>query len=492
MEQQSPYIAAILSFDPIKEIHCLPEDIAWLEIRADKLPGYNPDKSKGLSYIYALRSKEHGGQYKGSSKERNHMLLEATVDYDLIELEADKDLSKEILLAIPPENRMIAWYGAPKSLEELREIRRQLMEIPARYYKIVPEARRSGEELAPLQLLKESETKNLIAYASGPIGLWTQIVAAYFDSPFVYGNLDEGSENYFSITQLIQDYALPSVHPIESLYGIVGNPVLKSLSPRLHNRTYLHSNFPGLFIPFHVESFDNFWTDIVQNKALHTLGLELKGLTTVSPYKEAALLKADLNQNSLTELVGSCNIVIHKDQQWIANTTDFYGVSTGLKELGISITDNKIAVIGCGGAGRTIAAGLLSAGASISLVNRGIERGENAAKLLGVEFQPLSNFDPMGFKVIINATPMGKMPVALPFDPQLLDNDAVVVDMAYGKTETLLIKKCMQLGIPSITGRLMLVLQVRRQFSLMTGRDMPLELAEYLADIKKQVEIVEQ
>jgi len=492
MKQQFTNISAVLFPDTAKGLPYLPKDIHWLEVRADELPEYKPERCVGKSFIYALRSKDSGGKYEGPSNERNQLLLEAAVDYDLIELEAGKDLSEDVLKGIPPEKRMIAWYGPSKSLEELYEIQCRLTKIPAKYYKIIPEASRSGEELAPLQLLKQSGLKNLIAYASGPIGLWSQIVAVCLGSPFVYGNLDNKSGSHFSVAQLIQDYRLPLVYPVQYLCGIVGNPVLGSLSPRLHNNAYLDTNFPGLFVPFHVESFDDFWTYIVQNKALHSLGLNLKGLTTVSPYKEAAFLKVDLNYNRLNQLVGACNIVLLSGDQWEGHTTDFYGVSAGLKKLGSSIINNKIAVIGCGGAGRTIAAGLQIKGGNVVLVNRSIKRGLNTANQFGLEFQPLATFNPAGYKVVVNATPSGKIPVTMPFDPTLLDNNTVVVDMAYNHTETLLMKKCRELGIACISGRQMLVLQVRRQFWMMTGRDMSLELAQKIAGADAQKAIVQQ
>ena len=47
------------------------------------------------------------------------------------------------------------------------------------------------------------------------------------------------------------------------LFGVVGNPVLHSLSPRLHNTAYRELGLPFLYLPFHVESFGDFWLEVI-------------------------------------------------------------------------------------------------------------------------------------------------------------------------------------------------------------------------------------
>ena len=92
-----------------------------------------------------------------------------------------------------------------------------------------------------------------------------------------------------TIPRLIRDYGLPAVMPIKQLFAIIGSPVFHSLSPRLHNAAYRAMNYPALFVPLHVESFDEFWQAVI-NQVLDSLGLPINGLTVASPHKEVALV----------------------------------------------------------------------------------------------------------------------------------------------------------------------------------------------------------
>ena len=61
------------------------------------------------------------------------------------------------------------------------------------------------------------------------------------------------------------------------LFGVVGNPVAHSLSPRIHNTAYRALGIPALYLPFHAESFGDFWLEVVENGVLETLGCRSGG-----------------------------------------------------------------------------------------------------------------------------------------------------------------------------------------------------------------------
>jgi len=79
--------------------------------------------------------------------------------------------------------------------------------------------------------------------------------------------------------------------------------------------------------------------------------------------------------------------------------------------------------------------------------------------------------------MIVNATPVGRENGDLPFKLKGLSEDAVIVDLVYGSNTTSLIANAVAGGRIAIDGREVLLLQVRRQFHMMTGHDMPVDLA---------------
>jgi 3-dehydroquinate dehydratase/shikimate dehydrogenase len=135
-------------------------------------------------------------------------------------------------------------------------------------------------------------------------------------------------------------------------------------------------------------------------------------------------------------------------------------------------------VIGCGGAGRAIAAALVASGAGVTLINRGAERGEHAAALLGLPYVPLREFDAEGYDIVVNATPVGRDTDEVPFQIERLNDDAVVIDLVYGARPTPLVDTTRARHQVAIDGRDVLVTQVRHQFRLMTGKEMSITLAQ--------------
>src|SRR5208283_2107928 len=180
-----------------------------------------------------------------------------------------------------------------------------------------------------LLLLKELRRRDLTAVCEGKAGFWSRVLAPYFGAPLVFGTLDHNHSDDScepSVRQLIEDYGFPVLHPLRELYGIVGNRVFQSLSPRLHNAGYRSLCHPALFLPFHVENFDDFWREIIESSALEPLGLAIKGLTIVSPHKEAAFAAA-ASRSPMACKAGASNIFLRRNGSWEAHTTDTESVA---------------------------------------------------------------------------------------------------------------------------------------------------------------------
>jgi 3-dehydroquinate dehydratase / shikimate dehydrogenase len=106
-------------------------------------------------------------------------------------------------------------------------------------------------------------------------------------------------------------------------------------------------------------------------------------------------------------------------------------------------------------------------------VNRGPGRGRRAARLLGLPFVLLSGFRAEGYSLIVNATPVGREDASMPFAIDHVARDAVVVDLVYSPEPTTLVRAASGRGVTVVDGREVLMVQVRRQFAMMTGRSMP-------------------
>jgi 3-dehydroquinate dehydratase/shikimate dehydrogenase len=465
----------------LAEIVELPESVRWLQWRADlagqgsasRLRSHFPGK-----LLYTLQSQRYGGGFAGSPAERHSRLLAATPDYDLLELEAETDLTPELLSAIPPHKRMISWSGPACDCVQLRRKFTELSTVPAHSYCLTVTAQKTSDGLQTLLFLKALGRDDVTAFAKGPFGLWSRLLSPFFGAAFLFGQtgLQTSLSGEPAINKLIADYGFPARRQVRELYGMVGNRIFQSPSPRLHNAGYRILNYPALFVPFHEERFEDFWKEMIVASELESLGLPLQGLTIVSPHKESALAAAGL-RSPMASRAGASNIFVRRNGVWEAHTTDPESVAsvheTHNGGQNGKVMSGKAAVIGCGGAGRAVAAALQQAGVDVTLVNRGKERGNRATRLLGLPFVPLSEFQAEGFTLLVNATPIGREDNSLPFAIDSLSRDTVVVDLAYGSHPTPLVSGMHTRGGTVIDGYDVVLTQVRKQFQMMVGQEMP-------------------
>lgn len=467
------------------ELSAFADRVDWLEVQADLCGDIDPqwlrDRFKG-KLLYTLRSREEGGNFAGPVHERRRRLHTAARGYDFVGIEGFRDNADSLLREIPSEKRIVSWQGPSPNLTALKSRFQELISLPARYYKLVIETRQISDEIASLQLLHSLGRRDTIAYAHGGSGFWTRLIAAHLGAPLVFGSVlnhclaDNLAGTEPSIGKLIEDYGLPSLGSLEKLFGIVGSSVLNSLSPRLHNAGYRALTLPALFVPFQVESFEEFAKELLASQKLELLGMPLAGLTVTSPHKEAALEMAQW-ASPLSRRVGAANILVNEEGQWKADTTDADIVFAAQRELGTKVQGKRAAVIGCGGAGRAVAAALAQSGAEVTLINRSEAHGRHAAELLGLPYIPLEDFDVRGYSIVVNATPVGRDDGAIPCNIERLEKTATVIDFVYGSEPSPLVAKTNSSSRTVIDGYEVLLTQVRRQFELMTKQKMPLTVA---------------
>jgi 3-dehydroquinate dehydratase/shikimate dehydrogenase len=439
MAMSSPRTMAAAELDVCSVVACLtgslpalPAAVTGILVRADLIGDLDPTVLRGqtsASLTYSLRG-------PGDTGQRHRRLLQAAREYDVVELDADRDLTPWLLNAIPAHRRQIRW-------------RDNVDGVDARLHVVETED--------PLGLLGRIDRDDVTAYAPGVAGTWTRLLAPRLGAPVVFGRLGEtGSDGMPSVSQLLDDYQFPLLRPVDALYAIIGADVSRSLSPRLHNAAYRSLGLPAFYLPMTTARLDS---------ALDAL----TGATVVSPYKTDAVRLADSASADALQADGA-NLMVRGARGWRAYCTDPVGVLEPLRRRGILVSGRRAAVVGCGGAGRGAAVGLLRAGLSPTMVNRGIHRGMCAASRLGLDFVPLKRFDAAEYDLVVHATPLR---AELPFSVAGMGPGSVVLDLAYGPRETELIAASRRRGLTVIDGWDVLVVEVARQFRLMTSRRMP-------------------
>jgi shikimate dehydrogenase len=210
--------------------------------------------------------------------------------------------------------------------------------------------------------------------------------------------------------------------------ALLGRPVAESLSPRMQNAAFAARGLDWRYDAFDVG-------DVVEAvAALRTLGFA--GANVTIPYKEQVVAACDEADGD------AVNTLVFRDGRVLGFNTD--------KEILAGIEATRACVIGSGGAAKALAPSLPA--------------GTRVFTRSG-EWPP----DATGCDLIVNATPVRDELLVQPSAGQ------TVVDLAYGSTETALVRAARAAGCVVVDGREALVRQGAASFTLWTGRPAPVD-----------------
>ena len=144
-----------------------------------------------------------------------------------------------------------------------------------------------------------------------------------------------------------------------SRFGLIGYPIVHSLSPALFKAGY-EGRYPYELIEG--EDFEESYRKFLE---------EYDGINVTAPFKELAFAKADILSPEC-ESVGATNLLVKTPLGVKAFNSDFLGVRMWLEEVAAEVLTEKISVliVGLGGAGKAAAAAAESLGMKVVRMNR--------------------------------------------------------------------------------------------------------------------------
>jgi shikimate dehydrogenase len=255
------------------------------------------------------------------------------------------------------------------------------------------------------------------------------------------------------------------------LAGVMGDPVMHSRSPKLHNYWLAKYGLTGIYVPLAITAA-NLRAAL---RALSALGFS--GCNLTIPHKEAALDIVD-KLDPLARRIGAVNcVVVAPDGSLEGRNHDGFGYIESVREAQPEwrADTGPIVVIGAGGGARAVLVSLIDQGArEIRLVNRTLARGKALAGDLGGPITALAwekrEAALEGAAMLINATNQGMLgepPLDLALDR--LPVRALVSDIVYIPRETVLLAAARKRGNATVNGLGMLLHQARPAFHAWFG-----------------------
>lgn len=186
---------------------------------------------------------------------------------------------------------------------------------------------------------------------------------------------------------------------------IIGDPIAQVKSPGLLSAEFARLGEDVVVIPGHVnaEGLDQFLAgvEVLQNSP---------GLVITVPHKQA-MPGYCVAVTERARYAGSVNVMRRNADGWHGDNTDGMGYVNGIRAAGGAIEDQKVLLVGAGGAGSAIAYEFLAQGAAhLAVHDVDPSRRDGLIDRLEGAFPgqlSIGSADPTGFDIVANATPLG-------------------------------------------------------------------------------------
>lgn len=415
-----------------------------------------------IPMIFTLRSRQQGGEYNESETVRlseMRQLASLKPEYLDIESEVPKSFIQEISSHYPQIKIILSNHNFINTPDNLDILLQEMRKIPASFYKIAVTAANSIDTLRLLSWCQQAGNNNdLIAISMGQYGEISRIVGPLFGSCITYACLDDTlstAPGQLSAKILAERYHYKSLNPHTALYGLIGNPVTKSISDVAHNASLRELGLNAVYIkiPITPDELPEFL------KIARTL--PFKGLSVTMPLKEAVMSHID-HINDEAKAIGAVNTLKFDQGKIYGINTDGIGALNAI-EKHITIKGKKVTLIGAGGAAKAIAYEAHKRGALLTILNRDIEKAKKIASDLGcvaaalnaISFSAHADYD-----LLINCTPS-----PMPIPEEYLRPSAYIMDITTRPKETELLQAAQKKGCSLIYGYEMFVQQAQEQLA---------------------------
>lgn len=465
----------------VEKAEALVRDNSFLELRLDYLakPGLAIPRIKryteshpGTVIIATCRRVSSGGKFKGSIASQLDILGKASaagcklVD---VELQTAAKCKPEQLQRLRSRAALILSFHDFRATKKLDETLEKMLAYPADFYKVVGTATTLSDNVAMIKFLgRQGDRHSLISMCMGEQGIISRVLGVRAGSVLTFAAAtpaEATAPGQVTAHELRNVYRIEQLDAATRVYGVVGDPIVHSLSPAIMNAAFRRENVNAVYLALHAKTLKDLLTCVRE--------IPIHGISVTMPYKEAILPHLD-NTDSHTTKIGACNTVVRaQDGKLYGFNTDASGIIRPLERRLNTLEGARILVIGAGGAARAAVFGLKERGSEVYILNRSATPAKKLAHQAHARIMKRPDLKKLAFDVIINATPVG---MGNTRESPLHENEInarYVFDMVYDPAETRLLKLAKERGAQVIPGIEMFVHQAARQFEIWTGKPAP-------------------
>jgi len=421
-----------------------------------------------VTLIATCRRREAGGRYHGTiGKQLMHLgeALRAGCEWYDLEIESASRCPAELLDVLLGEGRQIcSAHFFQRWPKDLKRVVANLSNGRADAIKIAAQCESLSESRRVLAIARGRG--DAIAVPMGDVALPMRVLALRERGAFVYAPVENATApGQVSLSDMVNVYRADRISRRTRVFGVIGNPIGHSLSPRLQNTGFLARGIDAVYLPFLVRDLKDFCNSIA--------ALRMKGFSVTLPHKETVLRYLD-DCDELAASMGAVNTVsVRANGRLFGYNTDYVGVLRAL-ERRMPLRGSRVLIFGAGGVARAVAFALCRAGASVGICARRPQQARSLARAAGGEAVARKHLRTEFFDAIVNATPVGMHPAIgrSPLEAREL-NCRLVFDTIYRPRVTKLMQLAVRRGIETVSGVEMFVAQGTAQWEIWTGQRAP-------------------
>ena len=454
------------SLPPLEEkINRYCDQVDFIEVRLDylstpELPRL-PEQGRA-EFLATCRPPREGGRFKGAEKDRLQLLGDAAHSgFTWVDLEHDVEEDPPL----PNSTRVIrSVHFFDQFPDDLSGIFNQLEQRGGDIVKIATKVSSTRDLVMLLSWMESLSARTpYILLGMDGLGQPSRSLGAFLGNYWTFVSEEEKgtvAPGQFSLKQATDLYRLDRWTSTPVVYGVIGNPVVHSRSPQLHNRLFQHHDLDKLYLPFQLDELEP-WLRYAGSSRLR-----FGGFSVTLPFKVDAANLADSSDSP----VASINTLCRNGSGWRGLNTDYRGFLDPLTAR-VSLREKRAVMLGNGGVAHTVAAALRNEGSEVVVVGRNQARVSDLARQYGCAHALFTDL-PLKADLCVNTTPVGQYPSTQdsPLTEEQLQFD-LVYDLIYHPERTRLLQMADRKGAQIISGMEMFIEQAALQFAAWTGLD---------------------
>lgn len=367
--------------------------------------------------------------------------------FDLVDVEFHSSLDRNVIKR--HKDRIVVSHHDFTGVPDLEPLISSMKALSAEHIKIAvsPQTFEDNERILTAMQEWGSSRRGaqLSLFGMGEAGLYSRILAPMYGSEITFVARDAASiaaPGQLTVDDAMEIYGRRGAHQTEPkcIFAVVGQPVGRSRSPRIHNRRFQNEGIRAAYSAILPEDLEALFRRFADDSG----GFVPTGMSVTAPFKERAYEFAEkqLRRGGRLTLAASAarsvntlvRLPLEKNERVaderfriLADNTDVEGFSVALRRLQ---GRKHAALIGAGGTARAALVALKEAEIRTTVYNRTYTRGVDLAREFDVQCEPISTLNDFTGDLIINTVSSAE---GFDIPAAFWDRRSALVDVAYGR-----------------------------------------------------------